>query len=42
MKELRCERCGDLFIQDYRNLDVCDQCNEELEAEKKYDQTNNN
>jgi hypothetical protein len=30
MKELKCSRCGDLFIQGYASNDeVCDQCFEE-------------
>lgn len=33
MPELKCQRCGDLFIQDHRNLDVCSQCAEEIEAD---------
>jgi hypothetical protein len=34
MKELKCERCQDLFVQDYRNLEVCSQCAEETEVEE--------
>jgi hypothetical protein len=31
MKELKCSRCGDLFVQGYASDDeVCDQCFEEM------------
>jgi len=33
LKELQCGRCNGLFVQDYRNLIVCDQCFEERECE---------
>lgn len=34
MKELKCEKCEDLYIQSYLNNDnLCDQCFEERELD---------
>ena len=37
MKELKCERCGDLFAPHQSNIgkgELCDLCYEEVEAEE--------
>jgi hypothetical protein len=34
MKELKCIRCGDLYVESYiGKSDVCDQCLEEIECD---------
>ena len=41
MKELKCERCGDLFVQGYDEQDMCGQCITEIEAEEYFNPDSN-